>query len=222
MRCLHKTYAQPGKCPVCHMDLKLVEDAHGKPLSTRHVEAWPSVGGRMAVYFRPYEVRKVQVDRLLRVAGSLSKDHRRLQARLPVGEDAPAKGASAMLVPALGYMRPVLGSVESVAKDGRMTVKASRAMEGFEQVSAEIRLPGPLVLAVPLEAVDESGAGPQVFVRTGAGASEAYAPRRVRLGRRGERFAEVLSGLAEGETIAGSGLFWLEAQWRMDHVEAVP
>jgi hypothetical protein len=220
MRCLHKTYDNPGKCPVCHMDLVRVDRGQARP---PHFDPWQKVGGRSAVYFRPYEVRKVQIDRLLRVAGSLSKDHRHLEARLPVGEEAPKRGTSAMLMPALGYMRPVLGSVERVGQDGRLRIKASRALDGFDQVSAEIRLPGPLVLAVPLEAVQENETSQQVFVRMGSGPGEAYAPRVVRLGQRGERFAEVLSGLTEGDVIAGSGLFWLEAQWRMDHPpEAAP
>jgi hypothetical protein len=214
MRCLHKVYDRAGKCPVCHMDLVKMDRAPAHPA---HFDPWQKVGGRSAIYFRPYEVRRIQVDRLLRVAGSLSKDHIHLRARSPIGEPSPQKGASAMLVPAAGYMRPVLASVEKVGKDGSLLIKASRVMNGFDQVSAEIRLPGPLVLAVPLEALQENGALQQVFVRSGSGAGEAYAPRSIRLGQRGERFAEVLSGLAEGDVIAGSGLFWLEAQWRMDH-----
>jgi hypothetical protein len=220
MRCLRKVYDHAGKCPVCHMDLVKIDRVQARPA---HFDPWQKIGGRSAVYFRPYEVRKVQVDRLLRVAGSLSNDHRHLEARLPVGETAPKRGSSVMLMPALGYMRPILGTVERLGKDGRIGIKASRAMDGFDQVSAEIRLPGPLVLAVPLEALQENADLQQVFVRTGSGAGEAYAPRNVRLGQRGERFAEVLGGLAEGDVIAGSGLFWLEAQWRMDHPpEAAP
>lgn len=212
-------FDKPGRCPFCTLDLKAVYEGGPHPAKHAAIAAWPSVGDKMAVYFRPYQVRKVQIDRLLRVAGSVSKDGRHLSAQLPVGAEAPLKGATAMIMPAVGYARPALGSVEGSAK-GRLSIRVPNAIGGFAQVTAEIRLPGPAVLAVPFEAVDESGKGAQVYVRSGAGGEETYEPRRVKLGRRGENFVEVLEGLKEGESVAGSGVFWLDAQWRMDHPEA--
>jgi hypothetical protein len=215
-------FDKPGRCPFCTLQLKAIYE--GGQRETKHfdIAAWPSVGDKMAVYFRPYDVRQVQVDRLLRVAGSVSRDGRHLSAKLPVGAEAPRKGATAMIMPAVGYSRPALGSVESVSHDGRLAIKIPKAINGFPQVTAEIRLPGPLVLAVPVEAIDESGSQARVFVRTGSGDREVYEPRAVKLGQRGESFVEVLSGLKEGESVAGSGVFWLEAQWRMDHPDSGP
>jgi hypothetical protein len=212
-------FDKPGRCPFCTLQLKPLYE--GGQRETRHfnIAAWPSVGSRMAVYFRPYEVRKVQVDQLLRVAGPISRDHRHLVARLPVGAPAPRRGATAMLMPALGYAKPALGEVQSVGPGRQLVLKVPRAIQGFDEVTAEIRLPGPLVLAVPVEAVQEEGTVAKVYVRSGTGADETYEPRVVKLGQRGEDFVEVLSGLALGETVAGSGVFWLEAQWRMDHPE---
>jgi Cu(I)/Ag(I) efflux system membrane fusion protein len=77
----------------------------------------------------------------------------------------------------------------------------------------EIRIPGPETLAVPLESLSEDSGETRVFVEL----QGRYEPRALKLGLRGERFAEVAAGLKEGDTVASSGLFWLEAQWRMDH-----
>jgi hypothetical protein len=212
-------FDKPGRCPFCSLQLKPIYEGGQRETKHFNIAAWPSVGNRMAVYFRPYEVRKVQVDQLLRVAGPISKDHRHLVAKLPVGAPVPRAGATAMLMPALGYAKPALGEVQSVGPGRTLVLKVPNAIEGFDEVTAEIRLPGPLVMAVPVEAVQQEGKVTRVYVQSGSGAEETFEPRVVRLGQRGEDFVEVQGGLALGETVAGSGVFWLEAQWRMDHPE---
>ena len=67
----------------------------------------------------------------------------------------------------------------------------------------------------PPEAVHESEGHAWAFRLQG----ESFEPVDLRLGERGERYIEVLSGLSPGDIVAASGVFWLEAQWRLDHPE---
>lgn len=209
MRCLGKVYDHPGECPVCHMKLNLISKVSARVRP--HASLWPMVEARTAIYFRPYTVKKVQVDRLLRVAGTLKG--RTLRASLAPGQIQGLKaGSSAMVTPPQGYSRPMLASVTAIGPGGALTIRCPRAMPGTPYALAEIRLPGALAVAVPLEALSENGAEPRVFVKRG----EGYVPQAVTVTFRGESFAAV-SGLAEGETVAGAGVFWIESQWRMEH-----
>jgi hypothetical protein len=249
MRCLHRVYDKPGKCPVCHMELILQEApaqplgykcplhysnvlfdkpgrcpfctlqlkpvfAEGKepPAQALEQEAWPRVQGRTAVYFRPYTVALQPIDRTLRLAGKVSPDHQHLSAALPAGETLPPLGTAGMLAPAEGYFRPLLGFVDQTGA-GKVRVRATRRLEGVEHAVVELRLAGPQVLAVPQEALKESDGHAWVFRERGG----AYEPVSVTVGLRGERFVELRSGVAAGDVVAGSGVFWVEAQWRLDH-----
>ncbi len=212
MRCLGKTYDHPGKCPVCHMELKAI----GKeaPQDPRIRDLWPRVAGKTAVYFRPYTVQKIKVDRLLRVAGKLDRNGLDLRLKLPFGDNSDLKkGASAMVMPPLGYARPVLATVVSKGADSTVALRLAHTLPGGTDVLAEIRVSGPEVLALPNEALCESQGDVQVFKESGQG----YVPHSVSVGLRGERFVEVIDGLKEGDQVASSGVFWLQAQWRMDH-----
>jgi hypothetical protein len=247
MRCLHKVYGGAGKCDVCGMALVKLEPKGAPEggqlkgytcpmrLSTRlfdtggicpfcHLQLrpfyasalpqagiWPELGDKTALYLRPYEVKPVSVVSFVRGAGKLSG--RRLVLRL--GAEARRglrPGLSAMIAPPEGYSKPVLGSVESLGPGDEVRIAANRPLPGVEWAAAEIRLASPPVLAVPLPALLEEGGSARVFVAKG----ESFEPREVRVTARGESLAAV-SGLAEGEVVAGSGAFWLDAQWRMEH-----
>jgi Cu(I)/Ag(I) efflux system membrane fusion protein len=95
----------------------------------------------------------------------------------------------------------------------KVLLKASRRLDGLELASAELRLPGKTALALPAEALWEAGGEAWAF-RRGA---QGFEPLHLHLGERGEQFVEVLDGLKEGDVVAASGLFWLEAQWRLAH-----
>jgi membrane fusion protein, copper/silver efflux system len=68
------------------------------------------------------------------------------------------------------------------------------------------------VIAVPADAVADSGLRQVVFVESGEGLFE---PRKVRLGSRIGHQVEILEGLASGDRIAASGTFLLESASRM-------
>ena len=64
-------------------------------------------------------------------------------------------------------------------------------------------------LAVPLSAVIDSGSRQVVFVDLGNG---HYEPRDVKLGRKGDGLAEVLSGVSEGEKVVVNGNFLIDSE----------
>jgi Cu(I)/Ag(I) efflux system membrane fusion protein len=79
---------------------------------------------------------------------------------------------------------------------------------------ATVRIERPLgdVLALPDEAVIDTGARRVVFVEVAPG---RFQPREVRLGRSGGGYFEVLSGLATGERIVVSSQFLLDSESRL-------
>jgi cobalt-zinc-cadmium efflux system membrane fusion protein len=66
----------------------------------------------------------------------------------------------------------------------------------------------PVSVAVPTNAIQTIGTGKAVFVRT----AEGFERREVATGRSDDRFAEVLTGLKTGETIAVTNTFLLKAE----------
>ena len=65
-----------------------------------------------------------------------------------------------------------------------------------------VHLDAPEVLAVPRSAVLQPGSQPVVYVDVGKG---YYEQRKVKLGRVGDEFVEVLDGLKEGDKVVTSG-----------------
>jgi len=84
---------------------------------------------------------------------------------------------------------------------------------------ATVRIAEPLgdVLAVPDEAVIDTGVRRVVFVEIAAG---RFQPREVSLGRKGGDAYEVLAGLSPGERVAVSAQFLLDSESRLRGVAA--
>lgn len=79
-------------------------------------------------------------------------------------------------------------------------------------VNAEIKIDGGSHLAVPEEAVLDSGTRKVVFIDKGNGHFE---PKEVKLGAKMDGHFQVLSGLNEGEKIASSSVFLLDSESRL-------
>lgn len=79
----------------------------------------------------------------------------------------------------------------------------------FGTVLLDVAAGGPAPLTVANGAVLDSGTRRVVLVERGAGRFE---PREVRLGRRGDEYAEVLDGLAEGDRVVTSANFLIDAE----------
>jgi Cu(I)/Ag(I) efflux system membrane fusion protein len=79
-------------------------------------------------------------------------------------------------------------------------------------VNAEIKIDGGRHLAIPEEAVLDSGMRKVVFVDKGNGHFE---PKEVKLGAKMDGFYQVVAGLEEGQKIAASSAFLLDSESRL-------
>jgi Cu(I)/Ag(I) efflux system membrane fusion protein len=79
-------------------------------------------------------------------------------------------------------------------------------------VNAEIKIDGGRHLAVPEEAVLDSGLKKVVFIDKGDG---RFDPKEVKLGTKLDGFYQVVSGLDEGQKIAASSAFLLDSESRL-------
>jgi Cu(I)/Ag(I) efflux system membrane fusion protein len=79
-------------------------------------------------------------------------------------------------------------------------------------VNAEIKIDGGRHLAVPEEAILDSGVRKVVFIEKGSGLFEA---KEVKLGAKMDGFYQIVSGLNEGEKIAASSAFLLDSESRL-------
>jgi Cu(I)/Ag(I) efflux system membrane fusion protein len=78
--------------------------------------------------------------------------------------------------------------------------------------SVDLDLAGAQGLAVPAEAIVDTGETQYLFVAKGGGRFE---PRRVKVGARGDGVAEILEGVAEGETVVTTANFLLDSESRL-------
>jgi len=100
--------------------------------------------------------------------------------------------------------RTVEGRVEVSSAGGRL--KAGMYVEGSTLAGGERR-----ALVVPEESVQDDEGRPVVFVKTG---ERTFVRRPVKTGERFDKAVEILTGLAEGETVVTSGSFLLKSELR--------
>ena len=77
-----------------------------------------------------------------------------------------------------------------------------------------VTVDAPDTLAVPRSAVLSPGGAPRVFVDLGGGHYEA---RKIKLGRTGDDFLEVLEGLEDGEKVVTAGNALIDAEAQLSH-----
>lgn len=112
----------------------------------------------------------------------------------------------------VSWIAPVLDDKTRTTK-----VRLEFANRGFRlkpemYANVEIDIEGGRKLAIPEEAVLDSGIRKTVFIDKGEG---RYAPVEVKLGARYDRYYEVLSGLNPGEKIIASASFLLDSESRL-------
>jgi Cu(I)/Ag(I) efflux system membrane fusion protein len=116
----------------------------------------------------------------------------------------PVEGAVTFIYPELKpETRTVAVRIELPNPEGQL--KTSMYADVVFRADAE---QGP-VIAVPDSAVIDSGTKQVVLVAKGDGRFE---PRAVKLGRRGEGYAEITEGLRQGEEVVTSATFLLDAE----------
>ncbi len=87
-------------------------------------------------------------------------------------------------------------------------IKLWRPFDGF-YAEGRVFVNSPDVLTVPRSAVLQPGSQPVVYVDLGNG---YYEQRKVKLGRVGDEFVEILDGLKEGDKIVTSGGLLIDAE----------
>jgi membrane fusion protein, copper/silver efflux system len=112
----------------------------------------------------------------------------------------------------ISYIYPYLDEKTRTAKVRLEIPNSAFTLKPDMYVNAELKIDAGKRLAVPEEAVLNSGIRNVVFVDKGNGHFE---PKEVKLGDKMDGFYQVLSGLKEGEKIAASSVFLLDSESRL-------
>jgi hypothetical protein len=223
---------QPGKCPICGMDMVPVYESastgSGIKLNADSVSAANIQTATIGC--RP-------VGRTLRVAGIISGSSRTepwfefeiYERDLPwlktgqtvevVVPGIPGKTLTAEVklpggrADAGGNFDPASDSIKVRAEisggNGSLGDLGPGKLSNGIYAEGSVRTATPEVLAVPRSAVLSPGAQPVVYVDAAGG---FYEPRKIKLGRIGDEFAEVLDGLKPGEKVVTSGGLLIDAE----------
>lgn len=116
----------------------------------------------------------------------------------------PVEGRVTLIYPEMkSETRTARVRIELPNPDGRLKA------EMYADVVFPARAGEVAVVSIPNSAVIDSGAQQVAFVAKGEGRFE---PRRVRLGRRGPQYREVLDGVREGEEVVTSATFLIDSE----------
>lgn len=115
----------------------------------------------------------------------------------------------------IDYVYPSLSGETRTAKIRFTVPNPGGLLKPQMFTNVEVKMGLGKMLAVPDEAVIDTGVRQIVYVDKGDGYFE---PREVRLGRRAEGFREVLEGVKEGERIASSATFLIDSEAQLKGV----
>ena len=134
-----------------------------------------------------------------------------------IKEGAPVE-ISAVSFPGRTYQGSILSLDTYVDKDTR-TLRARAEIKNTDGtlrpemlITAAVKCELGDRLAVPYDAVLDTGIKQTVFVRTFPG---IYEPRQVKAGVKGEGYVEITSGIKEGEEVATSANFLLDSESKL-------
>ncbi len=112
----------------------------------------------------------------------------------------------------VAWISPLLDEKTRTAKVRIELPNRDLALKPEMYANVELVVDGGSKLAVPDQAVLDSGVRKIVFVDAGQG---RFAPREIKIGGKYDRYYEVLAGLAEGEKILASASFLLDSESRL-------
>lgn len=226
---------KPGKCPICNMDMvPIYENAEGTNTGFGLKLNADSVN---VANVQTVLVQQRAIFHTLRVAGSISANSRQAawfeftayerdlawlktsQTFDVIVPSAPGKSYTAQIK--LHGIKPY-ADVNFDTTSGSTTVRAeilnppveagdfgaNRLFSGL-YANASVIAKTEEVLTVPRSAVLSPGAEPVVYVDTGG---NFFEPRKVKLGRIGDEYVEVLAGLKEDERVVTSGNLLIDAE----------
>jgi Cu(I)/Ag(I) efflux system membrane fusion protein len=112
------------------------------------------------------------------------------------------------------FIDPNLNEMTRTARVRVELPNPNRELFHRQTASATVQLESPETLLVPRSAVLQHAGKPVVYVERDL---NTYAAREIRIGRVGDAFAEVLSGLAEGDRVVTEGGLILDGQAQLAH-----
>jgi Cu(I)/Ag(I) efflux system membrane fusion protein len=120
--------------------------------------------------------------------------------------------SGAAIAATVSYINPSLDPMSRTVKV-RLSMKNPGLLLKPEMfANVEITVGGGKRLSIPSEAVLDSGVRQVVYVEKKPG---TYEMRQVKLGARGDKFVEVLSGLRAGEKVVTSGNFLIDSETQL-------
>lgn len=104
---------------------------------------------------------------------------------------------------------PIVSQQTRTVRLRALLIDPPRGLRPETYLEVDVRVPLGRKLAVPREAILDTGERSIVFV---AGSEGSFEPREVKLGGEGEGFISVLSGLKEGESVVTSANFLIDSE----------
>jgi len=114
----------------------------------------------------------------------------------------------------VAFIDPNLNEMTRTARVRVELPNPNRELLHRQTASATVKFESPETLLVPRTAVLQHAGKPVVYVEKAKG---SYAAREIRLGRIGDAFAEVQSGLDEGDRVVTEGGLILDGQAQLAH-----
>ncbi|MBP6863705.1 MAG: efflux RND transporter periplasmic adaptor subunit [Candidatus Didemnitutus sp.] len=136
-----------------------------------------------------------------------------LRTGQPVEVHVPSLPGKVLTAP-IAFIDPNLNEATRTARVRVVLDNPDRILRHRQTAQAVVVAEAPETLLIPRSAVLQHGGKPVVFVDRG---QHAYAAREIQLGRFGDRDAEVLSGLREGDAVVTQGALLLDGQAQLAH-----
>lgn len=173
-----------------------------------------------------YEGQYVQPDTTLFEIGDLShlwfifdayeSDLPFLRLGQSVSVTTPSLPGETVTAP-IAFIDPSLNETTRTARVRVVIPNPDRRLLHRQTASGRVTVTTPDLLLVPRSAILHTRAEPVVFLAEGG---HAYQARTVSLGRTGDDFAEVLSGLEAGDRVVTQGALLLDGQAQLSHSES--
>lgn len=227
---------QPGKCPICGMNLVPVYEGDAKAAGDTNLVAL-NADSVSAIHVQTETVQRRAITHTIHVIGRIQKNsataawfvfdiYERDLPWIKVGQklDVTLPAVPDKVYPAQirqysteAFADRNLDDMSDSTKIRAEIVNSPVVVPGFENkayfnnlhAESHIVAATPEVLAVPRSAVISRGAGPMVYLEKSLG---YYTPKALKLGRIGDEYAEVLAGLDDGDKVVINGNLLIDAE----------
>ncbi len=218
---------QPGKCPICHMDLVKVQ-AKAAEVSTTQADVSKARGSVVApasllslVGVSKHKVEKMNLEVKIPVAGRFNssrsvsfqvyeQDLRLLKSGLKFSGSSPSQPDE--------NFEGIITSIDSIVDPTSRTVRVVGQLKNTKTMPSETTFEGSIEvplknrLTIPEEAVVHTGTQDLVYSFT---SENVLSAKSVKLGVHTQNYYEILNGLQEGEVISSGPNFLIDSEARI-------